>query len=196
MRVNLLGQKIAYQNLKHRDPVFCFEQILEATLYKIAALRPFTSCQQTLQVRLARCTGYCWRSKDGLNSNILQWISTYGHGSVGWPVKKYIHLLYVNTGCHLEELPRAKIDKGEGCESVKDIHAVSRCKSKLSGSLLEKSWGSKLGKVEFHSPDFISTKTFARNIIIIIISCHQRRYPWPSLATPPYRPLLPAGLQG
>ena len=33
-------------------------------------------------------------------------------------------------------------------------------------------------------------------IIIIIMSSHQRRYPWPSLATPPYRPLLPAGLQG
>ena len=32
--------------------------------------------------------------------------------------------------------------------------------------------------------------------ILIIMSRHQRRYPRPSLATPPYRPLLPAGLQG
>ena len=30
---------------------------------------------------------------------------------------------------------------------------------------------------------------------IIITSCHQHRYPWPFLATPPYHPLLPAGLQ-
>ena len=28
------------------------------------------------------------------------------------------------------------------------------------------------------------------------MSCHQRGYPRPSLATPPYRTLLPAGFQG
>ena len=33
-------------------------------------------------------------------------------------------------------------------------------------------------------------------IIIIIMSRRQRGYPWPSLATPPYRPLLAIGLQG
>ena len=31
---------------------------------------------------------------------------------------------------------------------------------------------------------------------IIIMSCHQHGYPWPFLATPLYRPSLPAGLQG
>ena len=31
--------------------------------------------------------------------------------------------------------------------------------------------------------------------IIIIMSRHQHGYPWPSLATPPYRRLLPEGLQ-
>ena len=30
---------------------------------------------------------------------------------------------------------------------------------------------------------------------LIIVSRHQRGYPWPSLATPPNRPLLPAVLQ-
>ena len=33
-------------------------------------------------------------------------------------------------------------------------------------------------------------------IIIIIMSCRQHGYPWPSLATPPYRSSLLAGLQG
>ena len=33
-------------------------------------------------------------------------------------------------------------------------------------------------------------------IVIIIMSHHQHGYPWPSLATPPYRPLLPADDQG
>ena len=33
-------------------------------------------------------------------------------------------------------------------------------------------------------------------IIIIIMSRHQHGYPWPSLATPPYRPSLPTSPQG
>ena len=33
-------------------------------------------------------------------------------------------------------------------------------------------------------------------IIIIIMSSYQHEYPWSSLTNPPYRPLLPAGLQG
>ena len=32
-------------------------------------------------------------------------------------------------------------------------------------------------------------------IIIIILSCHQNGYPWPSLATSPFHSLLPAGPQ-
>ena len=33
-------------------------------------------------------------------------------------------------------------------------------------------------------------------IIILIILCHQHGYPWPFLATPPYRSSSPAGPQG
>ena len=43
------------------------------------------------------------------------------------------------------------------------------------------------------------TKRLITNLdikLIIIISCYHHRYPWPSLATPPYHPLLPVGLQG
>ena len=32
--------------------------------------------------------------------------------------------------------------------------------------------------------------------LIIILSCHQHGYPWPSLATPPYRSSLPVGPHG
>ena len=38
---------------------------------------------------------------------------------------------------------------------------------------------------------FCSNRTL---ILIIIMSCHQHRYPWSSFATSPYRPLLSAGL--
>ena len=37
---------------------------------------------------------------------------------------------------------------------------------------------------------------FCFNILIIIMSCHQHGYPWPSLATSPYRSSPLAGLQG
>ena len=33
-------------------------------------------------------------------------------------------------------------------------------------------------------------------IIIVILSCHQHGYPWPSLTIPPYRSSFPAGPQG
>ena len=37
---------------------------------------------------------------------------------------------------------------------------------------------------------------FTYAVFIIIMSCHQHGYPWPSLATPPYHSSLLAGLQG
>ena len=41
--------------------------------------------------------------------------------------------------------------------------------------------------IETHKFLFIHTAIFFIIIIIIIISCWQHGYPWPSLATPPYR---------
>ena len=38
-------------------------------------------------------------------------------------------------------------------------------------------------------------KTITANIVIIL-SCHQHGYPWPSLTTSPYHSSLPAGPQG
>ena len=43
---------------------------------------------------------------------------------------------------------------------------------------------------------FTHTHTPTHTYIYIILSCHQHGYPWPSLATPPYRSSLPAGPQG
>ena len=39
----------------------------------------------TIQVRQTKHAGHCWRSKDELKSNILLWIHTHGHASVGEP---------------------------------------------------------------------------------------------------------------
>ena len=46
---------------------------------------------QTIQVRLTRHAGHHWRSSHKLISKVLLWTPTYGHTSVGWPAKTYIH---------------------------------------------------------------------------------------------------------
>ena len=44
--------------------------------------------------------------------------------------------------------------------------------------------------------DIIIKRKLTCNHIIIILACHQHGYPWPSLATPPYRSSPPAGPHG
>ena len=46
-----------------------------------------------IQVRWAR---HCWRSKDELICDLLQWTPTNGHASVGWLAKSSIHQLSVD----------------------------------------------------------------------------------------------------
>ena len=47
-----------------------------------------------------------------------------------------------------------------------------------------------------HCRLFNAKSIFIHIIIIIIMSCRQHGYPWPSLATSPYHSSPPAGLQG
>ena len=65
----------------------------------------------TLQVIRTRHTGYCWRSKDELISDVLLWTSTHGHTSVVRPARTYIHHLYTDTGCGQEDIPRGMADR-------------------------------------------------------------------------------------
>ena len=51
-----------------------------------------------------------------------------------------------------------------------------------------------ISKIDFNL--IASGNKILQLIIIIIMSHYQHRYPWPSLITPPYRLLLPAGPQG
>ena len=59
---------------------------------------------KTIQVRFSKFAEHCWRSKDGLISEVFPSASTYGHTSAGRPGKYYIHPLHVDTGCRLEDL--------------------------------------------------------------------------------------------
>ena len=73
--------------------------------------------------------------------------------------------------------------------------------SKEVSSTIFKVFGMTPPGIEPGSPRLLAntlpTKPYITLIIIIIIkSCRQTGYPWPSLATSPYRSLLLAGLQG
>ena len=78
---------------------------------------------KTIQVRRARHAGHCWRSKDELVSDVLQWTPTYGQAKAGRPARTYIQQLCEDTGCNSEDLPEAMNDREKWREMVRDIHA-------------------------------------------------------------------------
>ena len=57
---------------------------------------------KTIQVRRTRHTGHCWRSRDELISDLLQWTPTYGRSKAGRPAQTYIQQLCEDTGCSPE----------------------------------------------------------------------------------------------
>ena len=79
---------------------------------------------QAIQVGWEKHAGHYWRSKNEVISDVLQWTTTHGHTSVGGAAQTYIYLLCANTGCHLEDLPRAMIKLDGWWERVKRIYAA------------------------------------------------------------------------
>ena len=78
---------------------------------------------KTIKVRWTRHAGHCWRSRDELISDVLQWTPTYGRAKPGWPARTYIQQLCEDTGCSPEDLPEAMNDKEKWRVRVRDIHA-------------------------------------------------------------------------
>ena len=66
---------------------------------------------KTMQVRRARHVGHCWRSKDKLISDPIQWTPAYGQAKAGRPARTYIQQLCKDTGCSPEDLPKAINDR-------------------------------------------------------------------------------------
>ena len=75
---------------------------------------------KTIQVRHA---GHYWRSKNELISDILLWTPVYGQAKAGRPARTYIQKLCEDTGCSLEDLPKAMNDREVWRERVRDIRA-------------------------------------------------------------------------
>ena len=80
---------------------------------------------KTIQVRLTRHAGHCWRSRDELMSNVLLWTTTHGRAKARRPVRTYIQQLCEDTGCCPEDLPDAMNDREKWRERVRDIRATS-----------------------------------------------------------------------
>ena len=78
---------------------------------------------KTIQVRRTRRAGHCWRSRDELISDVLQWTPTYGRVKAGRPARTYIQQLCEDTGCIPEDLPETMNDREKWRERVRDIRA-------------------------------------------------------------------------
>ena len=73
--------------------------------------------------RRTRHAGHCWRSKDEIVSDVLQWAPAYGQSKAGRPARTYIQQRCDDTGCNPEDLPEAMNDRETWREWVRDIRA-------------------------------------------------------------------------
>ena len=78
---------------------------------------------KTIQVRLTRHAGHCWKSKDELISDVLLWTPAYGQAKAGRPARTYIQQLCEDTGWSPEDLPEVMNDREKWRERVRDICA-------------------------------------------------------------------------
>ena len=83
-------------------------------------LSPIT---KTIQARRTRHAGHCWRSKDEIVSDVLQWTPAYGQSKAGRPARTFIQQLCDDTGCNPEDLSKAMNDRKTWRERVRDIRA-------------------------------------------------------------------------
>ena len=63
------------------------------------------SISKTIQIRRIRHAGLCWRSKDELMSDFLQWTPTHGRAGVGRPARTYLQQICTDTRYSQEDMP-------------------------------------------------------------------------------------------
>ena len=81
------------------------------------------SISKTIQTRRARHAGHCRRSKGLVISDVILWTPSHRRARAGRPDETYRQLLYADTGCSIENLPKAMDDKDEWRERVREIRA-------------------------------------------------------------------------
>ena len=88
------------------------------------------SITKTIQVRRTRHAGHCWRSKDELISDIIQWTPSHGRAKAERPkaerpARTYIQQLCADTECSVEDLSGAMDDWDRWREKVREAHVGS-----------------------------------------------------------------------
>ena len=71
------------------------------------------SISKIIQIKPTRHTEDCWRNKDKLKSDVLQWTPSHGPASVEQPTKTYLQQLSTDTRFTLEDMPEAINDRHE-----------------------------------------------------------------------------------
>ena len=107
----------------HKNVESSIEQVLATTPHETPTIRTLAPTMKAIQVRRTRHAGHCWRTKDELISDVLQWTPTYGRAKAGRPARTYIQQLCEDTGCNPEDLPEAMGDREKCQERVRDIRA-------------------------------------------------------------------------
>ena len=82
------------------------------------------SITKTIQIRWTRHAEHCWRSRDEVISDVLQWTPSHWRAKAGGPAKTNLQLLCADTGCSLEDLPEAMDDRDGWRERAREIRAV------------------------------------------------------------------------
>ena len=75
---------------------------------------------KTIKVRLNKNAGHCWRSRDELINDVLQWTSSHGRAKAERPTRTYNQELCADTGCIPEDLPETMDDRETWRERVRD----------------------------------------------------------------------------
>ena len=85
-------------------------------------LKPIT---KTIKIKRTRHAGHSWRSRDEFISDILLCTPSHGRAKAGYQARTYIQQLCADTGCSLEDLPKAMDDRESRLEWVRNIRADS-----------------------------------------------------------------------
>ena len=66
---------------------------------------------KTIKIRRTRHAGHCWRSRGELIRDVILWTPSHGRAKAGRPVRTNIQQLCADTGCRIEDLPKAMDDR-------------------------------------------------------------------------------------
>ena len=80
---------------------------------------------KTPQIRRTRHAGVCWRSKDELISDILEWIPSHRRIGERLLARTYLQQLCKSTRCSLEDPHESMDERGGWWEKVREIYASS-----------------------------------------------------------------------